>query len=203
MKTPTLPIRYEISNTGVTGSQTTFEEICSSVASEGGYSLPGLEFSTPIDWTSQRAITARTPLIAIRLKNEYPAGEPNRRTVKYVDVGAFVRTNDCLIELVHIHEPVDITATWNDIGGGSGVEYSTDITTVTGRPAHAIDHDALEAGGGIGKGSRTVLTGEFINLHSFISQNFDSTNSQMFVVYGTSRTGTSDVLPHITFVEFD
>jgi hypothetical protein len=203
MKTPTLPVRYDITNTGVTSSQTTFEEICCSVVSEGGYSLPGLEYSTPITWTDNRSISVRTPLIAIRLKNEYPAGEPNRRTIKYVDVGAFVRTNDCLLEVAHIHEPVDITATWNDVGGGSSAEFSTDITAVTGRPEHKIDHDAIEAGGGIGKGSRTLLTGEFINLHSFLSQNFDSTNSQMFVIYGTPRTGSSVVLPHITFLEYD
>lgn len=204
MRTPSLPIRYEIFNAGVTASPTTMEEICSTVVSEGGYTLPGLEFSTPITWANQRTVSSRTPIIAIRLKNEFPAGKPNRRIVKYIDIGAFIRTNDCIIEIVHAHDPVDIVgATWTDIGGGSAVEYSTDIISLVGRPEHVIDQDAQEAGGGAAKGSSTILKGEFINLHSFLSQNFGSTNSQIFVVYASPRTGTADVLSHVTFIEFE
>jgi hypothetical protein len=226
MKTPSLPAWYEISNSGTNtikrigygdrlngifleSTETTassdkqIEEICTSVSSEGGYSLPGLEFTTPTVWANERNISTRTPILALRLKNAYPTGEPNRRIVKYIDMGAFIRTNDCILQIAHVHEAIDITATWTDIGGGSSCEYSTDITAITGRPEHILDMDAIAAGGGIGKGERTILTSEFINQHSFLSQNTDSTNSQLFVVYAIARTGSSDVLPHITFVEFE
>jgi hypothetical protein len=226
MKTPTLPPRFEISNSGsntikrigygdtlngiflestelTSGSDKELEEICISVSSEGGYTLPGLEFSTPVDWGDERAITARTPLLAIRLKNQFPTGEPNRKIVKYLDMGAFVRTNDCLLQIAHIHEAVDITATWTDVGGGSAVEYSTDITAVTGRPEHIVDMSIIAAAGGAGRAGSEIISGEFLNLHGFISQNSDSTNSELFVIYGIPRTGTSQVLPHITFVEFE
>ncbi len=226
MKTPSLPIWYEISNSGsntikrigygdrlngiflestelTASSDKQIEEICSSVISEGGHTLPGLEFTTPVDWGDERAVTTRTPILAIRLKNECPAGEPNRRIVKYLDIGAFVRTNDCIIQLSHFHDPVDITATWRDIGGGSCVEFSTDITAITGRPEHIIDMDVIASGGGAGKAEGTILTGEFVNLHSFLSQNSGSTDSQVFVIYAIPRTGTSNVTPHKTFVEFE
>ncbi len=41
--TASLPLRYEIKNTGVTTSNSTMKQICSSVISEGGYELRGLQ----------------------------------------------------------------------------------------------------------------------------------------------------------------
>jgi len=45
MTTPTLPIRYEIRNTGISASSSNMTEICATVMSEGGYDPKGLEFS--------------------------------------------------------------------------------------------------------------------------------------------------------------
>lgn len=41
MTTATLPLRYEITNTGATGSSSMLRQICSSVISEGGFQLSG------------------------------------------------------------------------------------------------------------------------------------------------------------------
>jgi len=41
MTTATLPLRYEITNTGITGSASMLRQICSSVISEGGFQLSG------------------------------------------------------------------------------------------------------------------------------------------------------------------
>lgn len=48
--TASLPLRYEISNTGITTSSSTLKQVCSSVISEGGYELRGLQqaVQTPI-----------------------------------------------------------------------------------------------------------------------------------------------------------
>lgn len=210
MATPSLPIRYEISNTGVTASPTTMKEVCSTVSSEGGYLPPGLEFSTPIKWRlggadyAERAITVRQPIIAIRLKNQYSSEvTKNRKLVKLRDAGFFARTNDTLFEIVHIHEPIDLAGdSWTDVGGGSAVEYSIDLTAVTGRPAHVVDIAFTNAGGSA-KGSPTQLDQESINEHAFLAQNFDSTESQMFVIYATARTGTADVTAHMTWIEME
>lgn len=201
IRTPTLPVRYEIENLASTGSQSTMKEICSSVVSEGGYQLPGLEFSQSMGITN-RGVTVRTPVFAIRLKNAFPVGKENRRTARFLNAGVVTTTNDAHFEVAHIHEAVDITATWTDVGGGSAIEYSTDITSIIGRPEHIIENvDSATSTGN--KAQSSTVSGEFINAHAFINQNYDSTNSQLFVVYATSTTGTANVRSHITWIEFD
>ena len=46
MTTASLPLRYEIKNTGVTTSNSTLKQICSTVISEGGYELYGSQQAT-------------------------------------------------------------------------------------------------------------------------------------------------------------
>lgn len=200
MQTPTLPIRYEIENTGTAASATTLEQICGMVASEGGKLLPGAEFSVGHTWAQERAVTTRTPILAIRLKNEFPTGQPNRKQARFLDFEVFARTNDALVELVHVHDPSGVTATWTSVDDTSGVEFSTDISVVGGEHLHTIQPAIVPAGTGQ-LGTTRDLTSEFIGQHSYISQNYESTNSEMFVVYATARTGTSNVVGHISTIE--
>ena len=70
--TASLPLRYEIRNTGATSGASTLKQICSTVLSEGGYQLNGLQqaVSTPV--TTPRTLgTAGTfyPIVSIRLKS--------------------------------------------------------------------------------------------------------------------------------------
>jgi hypothetical protein len=70
--TASLPIRYEITNTGVTTGASTLKQICSSVLSEGGYELRGSQqaVGTPIT-TAKTLGSAGTyvPIVSIRLKS--------------------------------------------------------------------------------------------------------------------------------------
>jgi hypothetical protein len=71
MTTATLPIRYEIKNTGTTASNSTLKQICSSVISEGGYELRGRQQAINIPITAPRTLTTAGtyyPIISIRLK---------------------------------------------------------------------------------------------------------------------------------------
>lgn len=200
MQTPTLPIRYEIENTGTSASATTLEQICSMVASEGGKLLPGAEFSVGHTWAQERAVTVRAPVLAIRLKNEYPTGKPNRKQARFLDFEVFARTNDALVELAHVHDPSGITANWASVDETSGVEFSTDITAVSGEHVHTVQPAVVPAGSGQ-LGTAKDITSEFIGTHSFISQNYESTNSEMFVVFVTARTGTTNCIAHISTIE--
>lgn len=70
--TASLPLRYEITNTGATSGASTLKQICSTVLSEGGYELRGAQqaIGTPI--TSPKTLaTAGTfyPIVSIRLKS--------------------------------------------------------------------------------------------------------------------------------------
>jgi hypothetical protein len=74
--TASLPLRYEIANTGVTTSASTLKQVCSTVISEGGYELRGLQQAISIPINSPRTLgTAGTfyPVISLRLK-----ASPNR-----------------------------------------------------------------------------------------------------------------------------
>ena len=74
--TASLPLRYEIFNTASTSSPKTLKQICSTVISEGGYQLRGMQQSINIPITSPRNLeTAGTyyPVISTKLKSS-----PNR-----------------------------------------------------------------------------------------------------------------------------
>ena len=69
--TASLPLRYEIS-AGVAGIVATLKQVCSTVISEGGYELRGLQQAVGTPITSARALaTAGTlyPMVSIRLKS--------------------------------------------------------------------------------------------------------------------------------------
>jgi len=70
--TASLPLRYEITNTGVTATASTLKQVCSTVISEGGYELRGAQqaIGTPI-LTPRTFPVAGTfyPIVGIRLKS--------------------------------------------------------------------------------------------------------------------------------------
>ena len=70
--TASLPIRYEIFNTAGTSGSSVLKQICSTVISEGGYELRGLQQAVGTPITSARALaTAGTlyPMVSLRLKS--------------------------------------------------------------------------------------------------------------------------------------
>jgi hypothetical protein len=74
MTTATLPLRYEITNTGATASASMLRQICSSVLSEGGFQLTGSGnpraashiIGSPVRLPNDNSFL---PVIAIRLKS--------------------------------------------------------------------------------------------------------------------------------------
>jgi hypothetical protein len=136
----------------------------------------------------------------VRLKSAFPTGKPNRRTLRFLDWSVSAKTNDGYFELMHIHDPSGITATWSDVSSGSGVEYSTDISAVSGMMQHRVQIANVAAGQGNSSSSATNNS-EFVSNHSFLSQNFESDNSQMFVVFCTAEASTCNALSHISFIE--
>ena len=70
--TASLPLRYEITNTGTTSGASTLKQICSTVLSEGGYELRGSQQAVGTPITSPRALTTGGtfyPIVSIRLKS--------------------------------------------------------------------------------------------------------------------------------------
>lgn len=74
MTTATLNPRYEITNTGVTGSSSTMKQICSTVMSEGGYN-PSVSVQYSTNGTAATRVSSAntlTSLTSIRLNPSYP-----------------------------------------------------------------------------------------------------------------------------------
>lgn len=72
MTTASLPIRYEIKNTGITTSNSTLCQICSSIISEGGYNQVTLSrsASNPITGKNIGTTGVVIPMVSIRLRPE-------------------------------------------------------------------------------------------------------------------------------------
>jgi hypothetical protein len=226
MSTPSLPVRSEIYNVdgttisrmhgyfdeenGLFIKQTSTDpgriirEICTAIVSMSGENPSGLGF-TVSNRVAARAInnTSRSPVLAVRLKAVHPSGGKNRVTVELAGSSFFPTGNSANFELVHSHDPSAITATWNDVGAGSACEYSTDITTITSSPGHTID-EGYAAAGAAGKGNiASEVQSKKNDQHRFLSQNFDSTNSQVFVLYGEALAGNAQGYGTISWTEFD
>jgi hypothetical protein len=71
LTTASLPLRYEIANTGITTSISNLKQVCSTVISEGGYELRGIQQAVGIPITTPRTLTTAGtfyPIISLRLK---------------------------------------------------------------------------------------------------------------------------------------
>jgi hypothetical protein len=69
--TASLPLRCELTNTGATSGSSTMKQVCSTVISEGGYELRGIQQAAGIPITTPRTLaTAGTfyPIVSLRLK---------------------------------------------------------------------------------------------------------------------------------------
>jgi hypothetical protein len=131
--TASLPLRYEIANTGITTSSSTMKQVCSSVISEGGYELRGLQqaVNTPITAPVDLPSPAGTfyPVISIRLKSS-----PNRLdAIVILTALSLMGTGNGPEYNWQVRASATTTGgTWTSAGVDSAVEYKIDGGTVSG-----------------------------------------------------------------------
>ena len=136
MTTATLPVRYEITNTGTTASSSSLKQICSSVVSEAGFEQTSIDH-TAIRETAQTGIetTAYVPIVSIRLASGRTNAVviPNR-------VSFFPTTNDNF-QIALIKNPTLTSATWaSTVSSDSNVEYDVAATALTGGTIVQVDY---------------------------------------------------------------
>jgi hypothetical protein len=130
--TASLPLRYEIANTGITTSSSTLKQVCSSVISEGGYELRGIQqaagtpVQTPVDLTT--AGTYYT-VVSIRLK-----ATPNRLDAIVIMTALSILgiTNNATYNWQVRASGTSSGGSWTDAGADSAVEYKIGGGTYTG-----------------------------------------------------------------------
>jgi hypothetical protein len=131
--TASLPLRYEIANTGITTSSSTLKQVCSTVISEGGYELRGLQqaVNTPITAPVDLPSPAGTyyPVISIRLKSS-----PNRLdAIVIMTALSLMGTGNGPEYNWQVRASATTSGgTWVSAGVDSAVEYKIDGGTVSG-----------------------------------------------------------------------
>lgn len=130
MTTASLPIRYEIKNNGVVSGSSTLKQICSSVISEGGYTLFGTQRSAhiPVDAPKNLATAGTTyPVVSIRLKANRLDAIVIITALAVLGIGNTTRLR------WSVRRDVTLTdASWVSAGDDSPVEYDISATAMSG-----------------------------------------------------------------------
>jgi hypothetical protein len=132
MQTACLPIRNEIENTGTTASNSTFKEICSTVISEGGYTLSGKQLSAGVPITTPKDLpTAGTfvPIVSIRLKSDRLDAIVVPKAFSVLGLGNNTRLR---YKVVNGTDVALTGASWVNAASDSSVEYDITATAYTG-----------------------------------------------------------------------
>jgi phage protein U len=128
--TASLPLRYEIKNTGITDSSSTLKQICSTVISEGGYELRGTQQSIGTEITAGKTLTTKGtfyPVVALRLKSS-----PDRLdAIAVLTAISLLGTGNGVNYKWRVVQNCTVSGgTWTSAGTNSSVEYSLDSTAV-------------------------------------------------------------------------
>jgi len=202
MSTLSLPLRAEVANTGGTVGVNTMRMICGTIVSNGGESMVGNGYTVSNDIVG-RAVTATAavPIIAVRVKSAHPNGGDNRIAAELYGMGIFCTGNNIHYELRRIHDPSSMTATWADVGNGSGLEFSVNIAAISGGRMNLVEEGYAAVSQG-GKGSETlVAVTTRRDQYRYIMQNYNSTNSEVFAVFAQSLGGNATAYAHLTWIE--
>ena len=126
-----LPLRYEIFNKSATAGSKTLKQICSTVISEGGYELSGLQqaIGTPI--TSPKALTTQGtfyPVVTLRL-NPYRLD-----AIVILTALSIMGTGTGIYnwQVIASGTTTGGSGTWVSTSTDSSVQYKLDATGITG-----------------------------------------------------------------------
>jgi hypothetical protein len=129
--TASLPLRYEITNTGATSGASTLKQICSTVLSEGGYELSGLQQAIGTPVTAPRNLSGAGtfyPIVSIRLKTS-----PDRLDGIIICTAiSVIATTSGNYNWQVIASGTTTGGSWVSAGANSSVNYNITGTSFTG-----------------------------------------------------------------------
>jgi len=128
MTTASLPIRYEITNTGTVASPSMATQICSSVVSEGGYTEYGVTEAAGTGINEKRLSLANTfyPIVSIRLAST------RLDSIVLPTQLDFLSTSVNYYQYKLLLNTTLTGATWTGTSSTGTVEYDTGATASTG-----------------------------------------------------------------------
>ena len=204
LSNPNLPVRCEIKNTG-TSTGAYFDQICSTVISEGGYSESGISYGANSGTTLKPVNTVNgiVPIMAIRLKNTFQT-YPNRVFVRAESVGIYASGNPVYWKLIKLDNLSNITLsspTWTSAGSLSAVEYNLTATAFTGGYQVSGGIVGTQSPGGSSKGTGAGAEDPGGTKKNFIAQNYNSTDSEIYVICTQAIGGNASVIADLTWRE--
>jgi hypothetical protein len=151
IRTPNLPIRYEVFNSGGAGSLITMEAICCAIESEGGVSDEGgyvFGFDNVAAPKSAANSTTLTPVLSLRCRDTF-GGITFRGLIKNIRNHFIVDANTYY---AWIWNPALTAASWVNVDATySGMEYDLSATSYTGG---IVINSGLMAAAGSGPAQR-------------------------------------------------
>lgn len=143
MTTATLPVRYEITNTGTTASASYLKQICSSVMSEGGYEQYSPSHIARRLTKLSNIQGTFLPLVSIRMTSSTLGAViiPGRMQV--------LPTTSQEYEVGLFQNSTLTGASWSAVASDSNVEQDTSATAMTGGTLVQTDYVSSSGSGGI------------------------------------------------------
>ena len=194
MTSASLPIRYEIENTGATSGNSTMKQICSTVISEGGYSprtesraastaLAGLAMSNSVP----------KPLVSIRLKADR---QDAIVTPTYIDMYGI---DNAPFRWALYQDTTISDGTWASTGPESNVEYNVTATTTINGSARLLMEGTII---GAAKGGANTIFLDNLNHSLQLKRDINGT-PEVFTLAMTATTNSDEALGTIAWQEFN
>ena len=127
--TASLPLRYEMLNFGITAASSTLKQICSTVLSEGGYELRGLQQAIGTTITTPYSLTTAGtfyPIVSLRLK------AANLDAIVILTAISVLGITSANYLWRVVATATTTGGTWVSAGTSSSVEYNLTGTATTG-----------------------------------------------------------------------
>lgn len=191
--TASLPLRYEIKNTGTT-TGATLKQVCSSVISEGGYELRGFQQAIALPIASPRDLTTastRYPVISLRLKSTRLDAIVILTAVSLLGI-----TNNANYRWEVVTGGTTTGGSWTNTDADSAIEYNIDGTSFSGGRILA---SGFMQGSNQGSTSIDILK-EALFKFQFERNSFTSVATEVTLVVSSSSAG-ADVLASLDWEE--
>jgi len=187
MRTGTLPLRYEIENTGA-GSAATLSAICSSVFSEGGFEKDrGVPFSASRGDVAA-SVGARVPVLSIRPKATFNSIE-NRGQITPLGVNIFTTSQSVFVEIVY-NGLLFGTGAFVSVADESVTEYNVAATVISG--GYTLQAFYVPVNGS-GNNARGDITSPILSRLP-LTLDIDGANPIPLSIVCTPLSGTASVL---------
>lgn len=191
MTTATLPVRYEIENTGITTSSSNLKQICSTVISEAGYSPTTITRSASTDLAGlAMSQTVFRPLLSLRLKSNYVD-----KVVLPTGLDLFGLQSTPFVFKIVADANVS-GGTWTSIGSDSVIEYNANATTLNNG-----GFDLMQGMFVGGTSAQPISVNLKAHNHSFQLRANATGTPEVFTIAVKATTNNDDALGSITWEE--